>query len=144
MLTTKDISSELPTVLNEFFRLPMPGDFVQVNESKYTDVPTGSLGVILGNSNNFKTEYDICFNPVPCPWLTNTHTSSLITAAGGCMLPLVDAELLMQSNLLVEKEFYSPSKAISKIRCNVKVWYIDLRSYERAGKLNAFIHNSKN
>lgn len=144
MLTTKDISSELPTVLNESFRLPMPGDFVQVNESKYTDVPTGSLGVILGNSNYFKTEYDICFNPVPCPWLTNTHYSSSITAAGGCMLPLVDAELLMQSNLLVEKEFYSPSKAISKIRCNVKVWYIDLRSYERAGKLNTFIHNGKN
>lgn len=127
-------------VLNRNFNNPMPGDFVLVGNSSQPNVPTGTFGVILGSKNNFKVEYNVCFNPVPCPW--GGRTSDLaVTAAGGSTYP-ISTSLLKETALILEKEFLSISPNLHSVRRNVKVWQLDLNIYIKSGALTAFVKNS--
>lgn len=141
--TNQTAANDTPAcVLNDLFCTPMPGDFVQVEDSIYTsDTPAGSFGVILGFKNYSKDEYDICFNPVPAPW-GGKSTDAQITAAGGSTCPMVGTYMLKPTSTVMVREFFTKSPFIHKVKCVVKVWTFDLCAYERSGRRQAFISNS--
>lgn len=85
--------------------IPMPGDFVQVQNSTDALISDGSYGVIEGVRGQKREKYLICFNPSPMPWGGGPE-DRCVNSSGGPAL-YIKSNKLKPTGDVIEAVFYT-------------------------------------
>lgn len=84
---------------------PMPGDFVQIENSTDPLIKDGSYGVVEGIRGQKRDVYLVCFNPSPMPWGGGTE-DKFVNSSGGPAIYVEAVELRPTQNV-IEAAFYA-------------------------------------